>query len=213
MNTKAKAKVLIATAVIVIAITASAAISVTAVQEPPTSYYIYGWVFYQNTTTCGPGAPCNVTQPTVIITNMNNSKNWTAETNASYNYYELLLNGGVPPEYDVNATEILKFNATNPDGTYQNITGHTVTQGEINQGGLFNFNLTLHMCGDVNCDDKINVLDLIKLREKVADPGTNLGCEWAGNVNCNIDDKINVLDLIKLREKVADPDTTLNCCT
>ena len=74
-------------------------------------------------------------------------------------------------------------------------------------------NYALVLCGDVNCDDKVNVLDLIKLRQKVADPGTTLDCEWAGNVNCNIDDKINVLDLIKLREKVADPCTTLNCCT
>ena len=218
MNTKAKAKakakVLIAAMTIMIAVSMipPVAVPVTAQGLPTTPYYISGYVFYQNTTTCGPGDPCNDTHPTVIITNTNTSKNWTAQTEPGYHLYEHIIEAG--PDWDLEANNILKFNATSPDGKYQNITCHTITQEEMGDpGGLLGFNLTLHLCGDVNCDDKVNVLDLIKLRQKVADPGTTLDCEWAGNVNCNIDDKINVLDLIKLRQKVADPGTTLNCCT
>ena len=99
--------------------------------SPSTPYVICGRVFYKN------GTACN--NPTVNLTNMNNSRQWQAETNASYNYYQIALAGGT----DLNATEILQFNVKAPDASQFNTTSHTVTQDKIDGGGLFNFNLTL----------------------------------------------------------------------
>ncbi|HJH25420.1 MAG TPA: hypothetical protein C5S37_01325, partial [Methanophagales archaeon] len=99
--------------------------------SPSTSYMIYGWVFYEN------GTGCN--NPTVNITNMNNSKQWQAETNASYNFYQITLATGT----DLNASEVLQFHVNAPDASQFNTTSHTVTQAEIDNGGLFNFNITL----------------------------------------------------------------------
>jgi len=36
----------------------------------------------------------------------------------------------------------LRFDAKSPDGSQSNITEHTITQDEINDGGIFNFNIT-----------------------------------------------------------------------
>jgi hypothetical protein len=100
---------------------------------PPLSspYMIYGWVFYENQTACN--------NPVVNITNLNSSTLWQAETNASYNYYQITLANGT----DLNASEILQFNVKAPDGSQVNTTFHTITQTEINDGGLFDFNITL----------------------------------------------------------------------
>ncbi len=95
---------------------------------PVTPYMIYGWVFYKN------GTACN--NFTVNITNMNNSKYWPVETHPDYSFYQLILDNT-----NISAGNVLSFNAT--DGTQFNVTNHTVTQSDINNGGLFNFNLTL----------------------------------------------------------------------
>ena len=111
--------------------------NVTAIQRfdvaappPPSStpYMIYGWVLNKN------GTACNTF--TVNITNMNNSKEWEAETHAGYNYYQLVLDTST-----ISAGTLLSFNAT--DGTQFNVTNHTVTQSDINNGGLHNVNLSL----------------------------------------------------------------------
>ena len=99
---------------------------------PPSSpYMIYGWVFYENQTACN--------NPVVNITNLNSSTLWQAETKASYNYYQIMLANGT----DLNVSEILQFNVKAPDGSQVNTTFHTVTQAEINNGSLFDFNITL----------------------------------------------------------------------
>ena len=96
---------------------------------PPSSpYMIYGWVFYENQTACN--------NPVVNITNLNSSTLWQAEKNSSYNYYQLILDSR-----NVSAGDVLEFNVT--DGTKHNTTTHTVTTGDINSGGVFDFNLTL----------------------------------------------------------------------
>jgi len=99
---------------------------------PPLSspYMIYGWAFYEN------GTACN--NPVVNITNLNSSKQWQAETNVSFNYYQITLASGT----DLNASEILQFSVKAPDGSQSSTTDHTVTQAEINDGGLFDFNIT-----------------------------------------------------------------------
>jgi len=98
--------------------------------DPPQApYNIYGWVEYEN------GTPCN--NSSVSITNLDTGEEWTAGTGGGSNYYQITLTSGV----DLNAGEMLRFNAT--DGTKTNITDHTITADDVNNGGLFGFNLTL----------------------------------------------------------------------
>ena len=106
---------------------------VASASAPPTPFMIYGYVSYED------GSECD--NPTVNINNTNTSNEWSTEikTNASYNYYQLILANGS----DVNANEILRFNVTSPTGNQSNITEHTVTQENITDGGLLNFNITL----------------------------------------------------------------------
>jgi len=144
----------------------------------PEPFTIYGYVFYEN------GTACN--NPVVNITNLNTSVKWQAETNATSNYYQLVLDTGT----DVNATEILRFNATSPDGSQSNVTNHTVTQDEIASGGIFNFNITLAseappgVCGDVNGDGEVTGYDDTVLCLYIGKvPGWTISSEWAADVN------------------------------
>ena len=98
---------------------------------PSTPFMVCGYVFYEN------GSECN--SPEVKITNLNTSKEWQAETHINENFYQITLNSGA----DVDATEVLQFEVTSPAHSQLNITFHTVTLEEINQGGLYNFNFTL----------------------------------------------------------------------
>ena len=108
-----------------------AAISVLAQPTPTIPFVIYGYVFYED------GSECK--NPMINITNLNSGAEWQAETNESSNYYQLVLVNGT----DVNASEMLLFDVKNHDETQLNITSHKVTMEEINNGGIFNFNITL----------------------------------------------------------------------
>ena len=101
--------------------------------QPSSPFLVYGYVFYED------GSVCN--NPMVNITNLNTSEEWKAETNESYNYYQLMLRHGI----DIVAGEVLQlqFNATSPDGSQSNITNHTISQDDIESGGIFDFNITL----------------------------------------------------------------------
>ena len=110
----------------------------------PTPFMIYGWGSYTNGTDCDNLA--------VSITNPDNGKTWTAETDG--NYYQIMLTSGI----DLNATEVLRFDAT--DGLYSRVTNHTITNGEVKSGGLFEFNITLgSRPGDVNDDGHLTIAD------------------------------------------------------
>ena len=116
------------------------------VTQPPKSFLIYGYVAYENGTLCN--------NPTVNIINLNTYKEWQAETSGDSNYYQISLTSGI----DLNASEILRFDVT--DGVYSSVTDHTVTVGEVDSGGLFNFNLTLgSIPGDVNGDGHLTTAD------------------------------------------------------
>jgi len=107
-------------------------ISVGAEEEIPTSILlnVSGYVFYANNT------PCN--NPTVNVTNLNNGKEWVAETNETSNYYHFVIYEG-----EANASEVLKFEVSSPDGKQTNTTNHTITEDEINEGCLtLNFTLS-----------------------------------------------------------------------
>ncbi len=102
--------------------------------KPQKPFLIYGSVWYDDET------PCN--NPGVSITNLGTSEEWAAETSSGSNYYQITLTSGI----DLNAGEMLRFNAT--DGTSTNLTDHTITADDVNNGGLFGFNLTLESIGD-----------------------------------------------------------------
>ncbi|CAD6492638.1 MAG: hypothetical protein EMLJLAPB_00339 [Candidatus Argoarchaeum ethanivorans] len=106
----------------------------------PTPFAIKGWVFYEG------GNPCD--DPMVNITNLDTSAKWQAETNASSSHYQIILISGT----DLNATEILRFDVTG--GTNTSVTNHTISVSEVNDGGIFNFNITL---GPTSSDADLNV--------------------------------------------------------
>ena len=59
---------------------------------------------------------------------------------------------------DLSATEVLRFDAT--DGVYSSVTNHNVTTDEVDDGGLFEFNITLgSRPGDVNDDEHLTTAD------------------------------------------------------
>ena len=108
-------------------------------EQPLIPFLISGHVFYEN------GSECN--NPHMKITNLNTSEEWQAETNATSNYYQLVLATGA----DVNATEILKFNAMSTDGSHSKVFNHAITPEDINKGGLFNFNISLNVAPPSPC--------------------------------------------------------------
>lgn len=97
----------------------------------PASFVVNGWVFYENDTACD--------NPAVNITNLDTAAEWQAEAIASSNYCQIVRANGT----DLNVSEILRFNATSPDGSQSRVIEHTVTQDEVNDGGIFYFNITL----------------------------------------------------------------------
>jgi len=98
--------------------------------QPPSPFLIYGYAFYDS-------SDCN--NPIMKITNLNTGNKWQAKTSATSNYYQLMLANGT----DIIADDVLQFNVTSPDGSQSNVTNHTITQQEIDNGGLFDFNISL----------------------------------------------------------------------
>ena len=126
------ASVALVSALVLFAVSVSVAPAM-AQPTPSTPYMIQGYVFYNNSTACN--------GPVVNVTNLNTSEEWQAETNATTNYYQLVLANGT----DINASEVLQFKVKDKDpaATQLNITDHTITQAELNNGGVFSFNITL----------------------------------------------------------------------
>ena len=85
----------------------------------PTPFLVYGFVYF--------GAE-PVNNPNVVITNLNTDEVFIAETNVSFNYYQVLTSSG-----NVSANQILHFYASNAVIKEFN---HTVTREEIDNGGF-----------------------------------------------------------------------------
>ena len=66
------------------------------------------------------------------------------------------------------------------------------------------------ICGDVNKDGFVNVLDATKVKNRAGNPSYPLDDEWAADVNC--DTFINVLDATKVKNRAGNPSYPLNCC-
>jgi hypothetical protein len=96
--------------------------------EPSTPFAISGHIFDAD------GNPCN--DPWVRITNLNTTMSWDANNSSTSNYYQLALDSD-----DVSVDNVLSIEAS---GCSQSKTvEHTVTQSEIDVGGIFDFNITL----------------------------------------------------------------------
>ena len=67
------------------------------------------------------------------------------------------------------------------------------------------------ICGDVNKDGDVNVLDATKVKNRAGNPSYPLDDEWAADVNC--DTFIDVLDATKVKNRAGNPSYPLSCCT
>jgi|GEM_PF-2428088 len=152
------------------------------VPQPPKPFFICGNISYKNGTLCN--------NPTVSITNLNNGRKWMAGTSGSY--YQISLMSGI----DLNASEVLRFDVT--DGVYFSITDHTVTDDEVDDGGLSNHNLTLGpVPGDVNGDGNLTTADAaIVLRMAVSG-------EYSEVADVSRDDIVTSLDALMILQAVS----------
>ena len=108
------------------------------INETP-GFTISGFVEYDN------GDP--VLDPDVIITNLNTSEVFIAETNASSNHYHVSINST-----HINSSDMLRFNVT--DSGIVSVFNHMVTRDGIDAGGFVR-NLTtpgFTISGFVECD-------------------------------------------------------------
>lgn len=149
-------------------------------------FLIYGHIYYDN------GSSCN--NPRVSITNLNTDEGWDSETGDGSNYYQIILTSGI----DLNASEILRFNAA--DGTNTNLTDYTITPSDVNNGGVFNFNLTITSLkmGDVDGDGNITSADAaIALRMAVRG-------EYSRAADVSDDDSVTSLDALMILQAAID---------
>jgi len=115
--------------------------------QPSTPFAICGRI------THGDGSECS--NPAVNITNLNTSREWTAATTESSNYYQIAL----ASPGDMIAGDVLRFEVVCGDGSAE--AEHTVAQAEVDAGG-FEYNITLEtLPGDVNRDGEITSVDAV----------------------------------------------------
>ena len=152
------------------------------IAQSSTPFMISGYIFYEG------GTPCN--NFSVNITNLNTSNEWTAKTNETSNYYQLMLASGD----EIVAGETLRFNSTSPDGCQWNVTEHTVIQAEVSAGG-FEYNITLEFSiGDVNGDGEITSADaVIALQMAVCG-------EYDSIADVNQDNSVTSLDALMIMQ-------------
>ena len=136
------AKILVALIAISLVILGTAQVSA---KEPETPYMIYGQVFYENSTACD--------DPVVNITNTDNDKEWQAETYSGYNYYQIALANGT----DLNSSEMLQFDLEDSSGTQFKTLNHIITLAEVENGGMFEFTITLEVSTAALSVDRITI--------------------------------------------------------
>jgi hypothetical protein len=100
----------------------------------PTPVYIYGFACDNEST---PVCDLDVT-----VTNLNTSEVFTAETNASSNFYQLVLNNSSEVQ-EGNTLRLIAVNESSTGYHIINVTTYKITAAELNAGGIFNLNLTL----------------------------------------------------------------------
>ena len=114
---------------LVVALCAVCIASAATAQETP--FVITGYISNAN------GTACN--NPSVNITNTATGESWVAENTSGSNCYLLVLATGT----DLNASETLRTEVTSPDGSQSKIVECTVTGNDVENGGKFEYNITL----------------------------------------------------------------------
>jgi len=98
-------------------------------QETP--FVINGYISNANGTVCNNSC--------VVITNTDTGESWYAKNSSESNCYLLLLVTGT----DLNVSETLRMEVTSPDRRQAKNVERTVTQAEADDGGIFDFDVTL----------------------------------------------------------------------
>ncbi len=65
-------------------------------------------------------------------------------------------------------------------------------------------------CGDVNCDDAVDIRDVKKVRKRAGNPNYDLDCPWAADAKC--DNAVDIRDVKKVRKRAGNPNYVLDCC-
>jgi len=126
--------------------------------EPATPFAIAGYVNDSGNN------PCN--DPTVLITNTATGEDWNAETHSDSNYYRLVISSD-----NVSDGNILRFDTSGC--SQSNTTQYTATQDDIDDGGLFGFDITLEPI-IISCDSAGNEKNQFAPNETVYVKGTGL---------------------------------------
>ncbi|MEA1894936.1 MAG: right-handed parallel beta-helix repeat-containing protein [Euryarchaeota archaeon] len=84
------------------------------------------------------------------------------------------------------------------------------TENYPETGPCWDVNGDITQCGDVNCDEDIDIRDVKKVRKRMVVPNYALDCPWAANAKC--DDDIDIRDVKKVRKRMVVPNYVLNCC-
>ena len=113
----------------------------------------------------------------------------------------------VIPEPDAEPTDTYTLEVSTEGTT--TVLAENVTISEIPEEPYI-FESTTRMCGDVNGDRTVNVIDVVLIYKRALDPGYPLDLPWAGDVNC--DRNINVIDVVLVYKRALDPGYVLNCC-
>ena len=150
---------IVATLSILVMFTATAMVATA--QQPPTPFYIYGWVFDAS-------QPLN--NPNVMIGVYHHMVE-TAETNATSNYYQLIISS-----YNVSTGSILMFKVRDDiTGNCTPVLDDVVPQDYMDRGGMFEQNFTVGIslypwwdgcgpwCGDVDCNCEVDMGDYVTM--------------------------------------------------
>ena len=151
--------------------------------QPSTPFVISGGI------THGDGSECS--NPAVNITNLNTSREWTAATTESSNYYQIAL----ASPGDIIAGDVLRFEVVCGDGSAE--AEHTVTQAEVDAGG-FEYNITLEtLPGDVNRDGEITSVDAVIALQMAVCGG------YDSVADVNHDNSVTSLDALMIMQAAA----------
>ena len=141
------------------------------------------------------------------LTNLNTTENYTVETNASSNYYQVITSS-----CNVSEGDVLYFNASDGGNSINRTV--TVTSENMTEGGLFEQNLTIKVgiCGDVDGSGRVDMADYFLLVDYIAEvPGREPENMWAADVDCS--DRVDMADYFLLVDYIAEvPGRELNCC-
>lgn len=115
-------------------ITAIAICMVAPAVAQPTPVVIYGFASDNESNSAH--------NPDIAVTNRNTGAKWTAETSATSNYYQLVLEKSSEVE-EGDSLRIIAINESLTGYHIINVTDYAVTATELNAGGIFELNLTL----------------------------------------------------------------------